>query len=130
MIEVVARRRSLDTKDLEGRFAVGTTAVNSTVAQWRRDHPQATLREIEVAIDEQLGALRAQMLMDVAMVSAATTFADRPVAERPRCRECDTPLESRGVTERSLLTTHGQEIRLRSSYGICLGCGLALFPPR
>ncbi len=33
-----------------------------TVAQWRGAHPQATLAEIEQAVDEQMNRLRAQLI--------------------------------------------------------------------
>jgi len=31
------------------------------IEAWRRQHPKATLREIEAAVDERLAALRARM---------------------------------------------------------------------
>ncbi len=45
--------------------------VMSGMKEWRLQHPKATLREIEVALDERLGRLRARMLEDVALASAA-----------------------------------------------------------
>jgi DNA-binding transcriptional regulator WhiA len=33
----------------------------SSMADWRVQHPRATLREIETAVDERLSALRARM---------------------------------------------------------------------
>jgi predicted RNA-binding Zn-ribbon protein involved in translation (DUF1610 family) len=100
------------------------------MAAWRREHPRATLTEIERAVDERLGTLRVQMLEETAVASGAAAFAGVPEAERPRCPDCGQALVSRGRAERELLTSGGREIRLRRSYGRCPSCGVGLFPPR
>jgi len=100
------------------------------MAQWRREHPRATLTEIEDAMDERLSALRAEMLRDMALASQAASFAGASEGERPTCPSCGQGLVSRGEAERTLLTTGGRDIRLRRSYAHCSGCGLELFPPR
>ena len=38
--------------------------VMSGMKEWRLQHPKATLREIEAALDERLGKMRARMLED------------------------------------------------------------------
>jgi hypothetical protein len=35
--------------------------------EWREQHPKATFAEIEAALDERLGRLRARMLQDTAL---------------------------------------------------------------
>ena len=100
------------------------------MAQWRREHPRATLTEIEDALDGRMGTLRAEMLADAALASGAAKFAGKPASERPKCPECGGALLSRGVAERILTTTGGRDIRLRRSYAQCPQCGLELFPPR
>ena len=104
--------------------------MGASMARWRQEHPEATLTEIEDALDERLGRVRAQMLQDAALASAATTFAGAKPRERPKCPDCGSALMSRGQAERRLLSTGGQEIRLRRSYAACRSCGLELFPPR
>lgn len=39
---------------------------------WRLQHPKATLREIERALDAHFAGLRARMLQDMALQSVAT----------------------------------------------------------
>ena len=120
----------MKSSELEAKWAPGLADLGAAMAQWRREHPRATLTEIEDALDERLAAVRAQMLVDTAVASQAASFAGVPPTERPRCPGCDARLVSQGPSERTLATTRGQELRLRRSYGYCPGCGLALFPPR
>src|SRR5262245_8368583 len=87
--------------------------------EWRLSHPKATLREIEVALDEQLSRLRARMLQDVALQSSAANWQHSSTAERPTCRACGTPLILRGKHSRHLKTVGGQELTLERSYGLC-----------
>ncbi|GHO71375.1 hypothetical protein KSC_102670 [Ktedonobacter sp. SOSP1-52] len=43
--------------------------VDQAMQEWRRTHPQATLAEIERAVDEQMNQLRARMIEEVAHTS-------------------------------------------------------------
>ena len=93
-------------------------------------HPRATLKEIEVALDERLGRLRARMLEDAALASAAAEWEGAGAGERPVCAQCGQVLEGRGVSGvRHLQTQGGREIVLRREYGECSACGAELFPP-
>jgi YgiT-type zinc finger domain-containing protein len=97
--------------------------------EWRLQHPQATFQEIERAIDARLSALRARMLQDVALASAATAMgATRPEA-RPACPTCGGRLVVRGQDTRAVRTTHEQTVTLARSYAVCPTCGTGLFPP-
>ncbi len=40
------------------------------IAEWRVQHPSATFREIEAAVDERLAAVRVRMLEDAALACA------------------------------------------------------------
>jgi YgiT-type zinc finger domain-containing protein len=97
--------------------------------EWRLAHPQATFSEIEAALDERLGRLRARMLQDAALASTAAEWAEAEGEARPFCPECGTPLVSRGKEKRGLQTQGGQEVVLERSYGVCPACGAGLFPP-
>jgi hypothetical protein len=44
------------------------------VAEWRGQHPKATLREIEAEIDQRLSELRARMISDTANASASASW--------------------------------------------------------
>jgi YgiT-type zinc finger domain-containing protein len=104
--------------------------VLTSMTEWRRHHPQATLAEIEAALDLRLARLRAQLLQDTARASAATSFGDAPQASRPLCPTCGQPLVARGRARRRLQTQGGHEIVLDRSYGVCPACGTGRFPPR
>jgi predicted RNA-binding Zn-ribbon protein involved in translation (DUF1610 family) len=98
------------------------------MAEWRVQHPTATLREIETAIDDHLAAMRARMLQDAALASAAADLAGLPAAERPVCPDCGHRLEARGQEVRRLTTAHERTITLTRSRAVCPQCGTALFP--
>ncbi len=97
--------------------------------EWRLQHPKATFAEIESALDERLARLRARMLQDAALASAAGDWTDEPEAERPVCPECGQRLTSQGSQTRQLQTQGRQEIVLERKYGVCPACGAGLFPP-
>jgi RNase P subunit RPR2 len=106
-----------------------TEEVISGMAEWRMQHPRATLREIEQAVDERLAGVRARLVQDAALRSAQTDIGALPAAERPVCRQCGTVLEARGKKTRRLVTTHQREVRLERSYAVCPTGGGGLFPP-
>ncbi len=120
----------MESKELAQHWSAGLTDMAGAMAQWRREHPRATLSEIEDALDERMSAMRTRMVVDTVMTSPAANFAGAVGRARPQCPGCGERLVSRGQAERGLLTTDGQEIRLRRNYGHCPGCGLELFPPR
>ena len=97
--------------------------------EWRLQHPKATLTEIERALDERLAQMRARMLEDAALASAAADQRAVPPAERPRCPQCGQPMALRGPEARHLTTTYEQPLTLRRHYAVCAACEEALFPP-
>jgi hypothetical protein len=104
--------------------------VFTNIEDWRSHHPTATLRDIELALDEHLAPLRAQMLNDLALSSALRDIAALPAAQRPTCPHCQQPLEAQGQGQRTLTTKHEQTITLERSYATCPHCGQGFFPPR
>lgn len=116
--------------DLEGRWRELTEAAVTGMAEGRQQHPRATLREIEGALDERLGRVRARMLEDTALASAATDLSGASAGERPRCPPCGGPLEAHGQEKRDLTTTYDPTVTLTRSYATCPSCGEGLFPPR
>lgn len=99
------------------------------MADWRAQHPRATLREIEAAVDERLSLLRARMLQDVAQASERASWSQASKEERRGSAACGTPLQPRGSHQRQLQTSGGRQITLTRSYGTCPTCGAGLFPP-
>lgn len=98
--------------------------------EWRLQHPKATFREIEQALDDRLSKVRARMLQDIALASTAADIQAAQEEERPVCTKCGTPLASDGRKARHLVTQHNQEVTLERSYGVCPTCGEGFFPPR
>lgn len=107
-----------------------TQEVMTGMREWRAQHPKATLREMERELDGRLHRMRARMLEDLALASAAADWADTPAGEHPTCPDCRQPLQVRGSETRTLQTQGGQELRLQRQYGTCPACGAGLFPPR
>jgi hypothetical protein len=101
--------------------------VLSGMKEWRLQHPRATFREIEAAVDERLARLRARMLEDAALASAAAHWEAE--ATPPVCPHCGSRLEDRGDHQRKLQTQGGQTLTLTRAYGVCPTCGGGLFPP-
>jgi uncharacterized protein with PIN domain len=97
---------------------------------WRLQHPQATFREIEHALDERLARVRARMLEDAALLSRAADWREASTSERPRCPQCGTMLESRGAQTRTLTTQYAQSVELKRQYAVCPQCQAGFFPPR
>lgn len=97
---------------------------------WREQHPTATLREIEEAMDERLAKLRAGMLEELVKMSPQVEWSQAAPESRPTCEQCGKPLESRGKRSRWLQTSGGQQIEISRGYGTCPQCGQGLFPPR
>jgi hypothetical protein len=54
-------------QDMEQHWRKLSEEVISGMKEWRDQHPNATLREIEAAIDERLNRMRARMLEDAAL---------------------------------------------------------------
>lgn len=106
-----------------------TDDVMTGMREWRLQHPKATLREIETELDARLGRMRARMLEDLALASAAADWTLTPVDQQPACPDCGTLLQVRGQHPRTLQTHGGQELTLERSYGVCPACGTGLFPP-
>jgi RNase P subunit RPR2 len=96
------------------------------VAQWRASHPQATLAEIEQAVDKQMHRLRARMIEQSAQASAA---AGSEANQGLVCQQCRQPLQARGKARRKWQTQGGQQVEVDRTYVTCPQCGGGFFPP-
>jgi hypothetical protein len=101
--------------DFDAKWQELAEEVMSGMKEWRLQHPKAALREIERALDERLAKMRARMLQDAALASAAADMQANEEEERPVCPECGARLESRGKQERHVTTLHNQELRLEAT---------------
>ena len=116
-------------QDFDAKWEELAAEVMSGMKEWRLQHPRATLREIEQALDERLAKMRVRLLQDAALASAAADLQAAQEDERPVCPECGARLEGRGPEVRRLTTQHNQTLELTRSYGVCPHCGAGLFPP-
>jgi hypothetical protein len=123
----MGRRKRLE--GIEQRWAGDAESVWSGLSDWRAAHPTATLSEIEAALDERLDRLRARLLADLALASAAADVREASAEERPRCGRCGIMLQARGQSERKLLTQGGAEVPLERTYVACPQGGDGSFPP-
>jgi len=96
--------------------------------EWRVQHPRATFKEIETALDERLARVRARVLRDAALQSAAGDLRGVPAEERPVCPDCGGVLVLAGQEERVLTTSHEQAVSLLRSATVCTSCGRRVFP--
>lgn len=115
--------------DFDWRWQELSEEVVSGMKEWRLAHPRATLREIEAALDERLGRMRARMLEDAALASAAAAWEERAEDEPPVCPECGQRLKERGAKTRQVQTRGGQTLERKRQYGVCPACKSGLFPP-
>lgn len=97
--------------------------------EWRLQHPKATFAEIEGALDTRLSGLRARMLQDVALASAAVSVRGARPEDRTECPACGGRLAARGVAARRLTVGHDRTVTLPRAYAVCPACGTGLFPP-
>src|SRR3954463_11452368 len=111
------------------RWGEDAASVWAGLADWRAAHPTATFSEMETELDARLNQVRARVLADLALASAAADVQAASRAERPRCAGCGTVLQARGRSDRTVLTQGGAEVRLERSYATCPRWGDGSFPP-
>src|SRR6266436_6761080 len=116
----------MQPEDLQERWKAQGEETFATVAQWRAAHPQATLAEIEQAVDEQMNRLRARMIEQAAQASAA---AESEASQGLVCEQCGQALQARGRAKRRWQTHGGQEVEVERIYSSCPQCGGGFFPP-
>src|SRR3954447_21657366 len=94
--------------DFDAQWHLLADEVMSGLKDWRMQHPKATLREIEQALDARLGQMRARLMADITLASAAADITTAQPEDRPRCPTCGGPLQARGQQQRTLTTQHDQ----------------------
>jgi uncharacterized protein with PIN domain len=121
--------RADDEAATEAAWHAEAEAVLTGMTEWRRQHPRATLAEIEAAVDERLAPVRARMVERLALASRAADLAGKPPGERARCPGCGAELRPRGKKTRTVVTQGGRELALERDWAVCPSCGAGLFPP-
>ena len=116
----------MKVQELQEQWQEASQEAVAAVAQWRAAHPQATLAEIEQAVDEQMNRLRAQLIEETAQASAA---AGSESSMGRVCEQCGQPLQARGRARRRWQTQGGQQVEVERTYVTCPQCGGGFFPP-
>ena len=98
----------------------------SGMAEWRGQHPKATLAEIEREIMKRMAELQERMIEEVAQASKAREWEEE---EAPVCPECGVKMEGQGKHKRTLQASGGGEVQLEREYAECPACGAGVFPP-
>jgi hypothetical protein len=124
------RREPILKNDFDNDWQKLSQDLLTSIKQWRLNHPKATLSQMEQALDEQLGNLRARMLEDLALSSDAADLTHTPCDQPILCPQCGSQIVSRGKKRRSLKTHHGHSLELDRSYAVCPTCEVGFFPPR
>ncbi len=117
-----ARRRG---EARQGALQQDFQAVFLGLRAWRERHPQASFAAIEAELDVQLSQLRAHMLADLALASAATEVTG---AVALVCPGCGGALHDEGPRERTVVTVGHAPVTLRRDYATCTQCGYRFFP--
>jgi YgiT-type zinc finger domain-containing protein len=95
--------------------------IRRTLTAWHATHPTATFAELEVAVEEQLRTLRAQLLEDYAGAGWQE--------EHPACPRCGTTMVPRRHARRTVIVQGEQAVQVDRSQVVCPSCGETLFPP-
>lgn len=119
---------AMDSKGLAGKWEQLAAEVISGMAEWRLQHPKATLSEIEAALDERLAGMRARFLEDAALASGVADL-QREGVEGVVCAQCGGQVRLEGKRQRQVRTHGGQKLELERSYVICPRCEVGFFPP-
>src|SRR5215469_16325256 len=95
-----ARRWSME-ESLSDAWRILSQSVFEEMEGWRKEHPTATLREIEEELDARLSGMRARMLEDLAQKSSKREWSGQEAEKRPRCPHCGSVLQARGKQMRA-----------------------------
>ncbi len=93
------------------------------MSQWQQANPDATLTEIEEAVELELAQLRKRLVERMVREKEARS------QEAPNCPQCGEKMVKNGRRGRKLKGKEGQEIELDRQQWRCLSCGATFFPP-
>ncbi len=91
------------------------------LAAWHTIHPNATLYDVEQAVEGQIERLRAVLL------SSQTN--DTMHDEQPVCRHFGTTMVRRTRRRKRVVLKGDETLDLDRTYVVCPSCGEGLFPP-
>jgi predicted RNA-binding Zn-ribbon protein involved in translation (DUF1610 family) len=96
--------------------------------EWRRQHPQATMAEIERETMKRMAQLQARLVEELSQgLPGEAQEAERRAGVI--CPACGSQMQNRGQVARRLQGTGEQDITLKREYLVCPVCGTGIFPP-
>lgn len=93
------------------------------IQEWERGNPEATLTEIEEAVDAELAGLRKVLIESVVNKEKAGE------SEKVSCPRCGQAMMKNGQKKRELKSKGGEKIAIEREQMRCHHCGMTLFPP-
>ena len=111
------------SQDKRAKWASELAAIGEELDRWETAHPEATMREIELRVEQAMAQLGVQIMADIAMGRETTM---RPADMR--CPKCGNPTIRRGRRERQLKGAHDEAVVVTRGYVTCRECGHGFFP--
>ena len=101
---------------------MGTSAeeIRRNLREWRRQHPAASLSEIDAEVEWRYRELLTETVEELASVDQCAEVV---------CSHCQEAMQRRGQHPRTVQGRGGKPITLRRTYYVCPVCGTGLFPP-
>jgi transposase-like protein len=93
------------------------------MSQWQKANPDATLTEMEEAVEAELAQLRKQLVEEMVWEKEVAS------QEAADCPQCGQEMVKNGRRQRELKGKEGQTLQLDRQQWRCLACGATLFPP-
>jgi YgiT-type zinc finger domain-containing protein len=90
--------------------------------KWEAENEDATLTQMEEAIDAELAGIRQQWLEQMAREGENREA-------RALCPNCDQPMMKNGRKKRPLCTKNGDKVTIEREQMRCHHCGMTVFPP-
>lgn len=90
------------------------------LSKWSQENPNATLTEIELAVEKELAKLREQWVTELAQENDAE--------EEVACPNCGQRMVKNGKMKREVRGKEGTVIQLKRTQCKCQKCGLTFFP--
>ena len=117
----------MDTKGRTDSDGEKQSIILDGLRAWRREHPDATLYEMERETMRRMAELQADILEELSQDLAAEE--KESLEKAAQCPECGTKMQRRGEAERQLQGAGGQNLHLKREYWVCPACGAGFFPP-
>lgn len=97
--------------------------VFAKIQEWERENPEATLTEIEEAVDAELAELRK------ALIERVANKGKEGAPEKVSCPRCGQGMMKNGQKKRELKSKGGEKITIEREQMRCHQCGMTFFPP-